>query len=141
MPNPTLTMTRRINAPVARVFEAWSNPDLVRRWMAPGDLNVADARLDFRVGGAYSILVRAPDGTEHQTSGIYLEIVPNELLVFTWQWRDSDMDTEVRVKFTEHEDNATELTLTHVGFATQDVADRHVNGWTGCLEKLPAAVA
>jgi uncharacterized protein YndB with AHSA1/START domain len=81
---PSLTIERRFNAPPAKVYAAWTDPEKIKRWMGPGEVKTLRAESDPRVGGRYRIVMRAPDGEEHDVSGIYREVIPNEKLVFSW---------------------------------------------------------
>lgn len=78
-----LVLTRLLDAPRASLYRAWTEPDLFKQWFAPRPWTIADARLDVRPGGATSVTMRSPEGEEFPSSGVYLEVVPNEKLVFT----------------------------------------------------------
>ena len=75
--------------PPAKVFAAWTDPEKVKRWMGPGEVKVMSTEGDPRTGGRYRWLMQAPDGTEHDVSGVYREVIPNEKLVFTWAWKST----------------------------------------------------
>jgi uncharacterized protein YndB with AHSA1/START domain len=93
------------------------------------------AEADARVGGRYRIVMRA-HGEEHDVSGVYREVVPNERLVFTWAWR-STPERESLVTLTFKADgDGTMLTLLHEQFFDEEARDRHQHGWTGTLDKL-----
>jgi uncharacterized protein YndB with AHSA1/START domain len=130
-----LSLNKRCNAPVARVFAAWSSTEQVKRWFAPGDMTVPEASVDFRVGGAYRIVMQDPDGQTHIVGGVYRDIVPNQRLCFTWRWEGSEVTTEVDIHF-RADDEHTDFTLIHRQFATEDARDRHNEGWERCLAKL-----
>jgi len=78
-----LVLTRTIHAPREKVFRAWTDPDLLKQWFAPLPYTTPAAQMDVRPGGSSRIVMRAPDGTEMPNRGVYLEVVPNERLVFT----------------------------------------------------------
>src|SRR3954452_4225290 len=78
-----LILTREIAAPPAAVFEAWTNPNLLTRWFAPAPWTTPSAVLDVRPGGRSLIIMRSPEGAEFPNPGVFLEVVPNQLLVFT----------------------------------------------------------
>jgi uncharacterized protein YndB with AHSA1/START domain len=81
-----LVVTRLINAPPARVFEAWTRADLFRRWWVPASLGLTlDAcELDVREGGGYRLVFRHPDMPEPMAfHGRYLEVSPPARLVWT----------------------------------------------------------
>ena len=136
-----LVMTRRIDAPVARVFAAWCDPAVIQRWFAPGDMHVPEASADARPGGRYRIVMQAPDGKQHIVVGEYLDLQADRAIEFTWQWEGSEAITRVRVDLRPVDAGSTELTLTHSGFATDEARDNHEKGWIGCLAKLGPALA
>jgi hypothetical protein len=68
---PSLTIKRRINAPPAKVYQAWTDPQKMMRWYAPADAETLRAEADARVGGRFRVLMRTADGEEHDVSGVY----------------------------------------------------------------------
>lgn len=78
-----LVVTRLINAPRAKLFQAWTQPELLKQWFAPAPVTTPVVEVDLRVGGANLIVMRLPDGTDMEKRGVYLEIVQDERLVFT----------------------------------------------------------
>jgi uncharacterized protein YndB with AHSA1/START domain len=138
---PSLTLKRRYNAPPARVFSAWTDPEKIGRWMGPEGVETLSAETDARAGGRYRLIMRSPDGETHDVSGVYREVVPNQKLVFTWAWR-STPERESMVTITLKPDgDGTLLTLTHEQFFDEGARDRHQHGWTGALEKLGGYLA
>jgi uncharacterized protein YndB with AHSA1/START domain len=84
--NPTLTerelvLTRIIDAPREQVFKAWTTR--LPEWWGPHGFTTPKVEMDLRPGGVFRTLLRAPDGTEYPTRGVFLEVVPNERIVFT----------------------------------------------------------
>jgi uncharacterized protein YndB with AHSA1/START domain len=133
---PSLNVKRRFNAPPAKVFQAWTDAEKVKRWMGPGEVVVLSAENDARSGGRYRWVMRAPNGEEHDVSGVYREVVPNEKLVFTWAWKSTpECESLVTVTFKQDGDG-TIMTLTHEQFFDEDARDRHQMGWNGAMEKL-----
>src|SRR5262249_38951527 len=65
------------------VFEAWTNPEHMRRWLGPRRLTWVVCDVDLRVGGAYRWVQRAPDGQEYKFHGVYREIARAGKLVVT----------------------------------------------------------
>jgi uncharacterized protein YndB with AHSA1/START domain len=149
----SLQVRRVIKASRQRVFEAWTNPELVRQWFGPAALTVSDVQTDVRVGGAYRIEMQGvsencvgPSGQPETKRnpiaiGRYTEIVPNERLSFTWRgdWRDMG-DTLVTIEFSDVEDG-TEIVLTHTKFANDDMVKGHNKGWTESFDKLARFLA
>jgi uncharacterized protein YndB with AHSA1/START domain len=78
-----LSLTRLIDAPREKVYRAWTQPDLLMQWFAPKPWSTVRADLDLRVGGGNVVVMADPEGNEYPNPGQYLEIVPNEKLVFT----------------------------------------------------------
>ena len=133
---PSLTIKRRFNASPAKVFSAWTDPEKVKRWMGPGETVTVRAENDARVGGRYRVVMRAPNGDEHDVGGVYREVVPNEKLVFSWAWK-STPERESLVTITFKSDGAgTLMTLTHEQFFDEEARDRHQFGWDGAILKL-----
>jgi uncharacterized protein YndB with AHSA1/START domain len=133
---PSLTIKRRFNATPAKVFGAWTDQEKIKRWFGPSEVEALLAECDAHVGGRYRIVMRSSDGEEHDASGIYREVVPNQKLVFTWSWRSTpERESLVTVTLTPDGDG-TLLTLTHEQFFDEAARDRHQHGWTGTLDKL-----
>lgn len=82
-PERELLLTRLIDAPRDKLFRAWTEPALLRQWFTPRPWTVAHAEMDVRPGGSSLIVMRGPEGQEFPNRGIYLEVVPNQRLVFT----------------------------------------------------------
>jgi uncharacterized protein YndB with AHSA1/START domain len=133
---PSLTVKRRFSAPPAKVFQAWTDPEKVKRWMGPGEVKVLAAEGDARTGGRYRWLMQSPDGEHHDVGGVYREVIPNEKLVFTWAWKSApERESLVTLTF-KPDGDGTIITLTHEQFFDEDARDRHQHGWTGSMEKL-----
>ena len=137
-PGVYLTLHRTIAAPVEAVYAAWTEPEMLRRWLAPGDAEVVRAVAEPEVGGTFLIEMRGADGRRWLTSGRYREVVPHRRLVHTWRWDGSDVETLVTVAFEPDPAGGTRLTLTHARFADGEARDEHERGWSGCLAKLAA---
>jgi uncharacterized protein YndB with AHSA1/START domain len=134
---PSLTIRRRIEAPPATVYGAWTDPEQLKRWWGPAAAQTLSAEADARVGGRFRVRFRTPDGEEHDVGGEYREAVPGERLVFTWRWRTMpERESLVTVLLRGDGDDATVLTLTHERFLDEAARDRHRYGWTGALDKL-----
>lgn len=138
---PSLTIKRRFDAAPEKVFSAWTDPEKVKRWMGPGAVEVLRTEGDPRAGGRYRWVMKSPDGEEHDVSGIYREVIPNEKLVFTWTWKSTpERESLVTVTFKKDGDG-TLMTLMHEQFFDEDTRDRHQHGWSGSMDKLEQFVA
>ena len=74
-----LVITRVIAAPPARLFRAWTNQ--LPLWWGPHGMTTPFCEMELRPGGSFRTILRAPDGTEYPTRGVFLEIVENERTV------------------------------------------------------------
>lgn len=137
----SLTLRRTVQASRDKVFRAWTDPAVLRQWFAPEGYAVPTAELDLTVGGRYRIVMAAPDGGKHVATGTYREIRRPERLVFTWQWEDAEDPAETLVTVQFHDRGAaTEVVLTHERFPNEEDRDKHEEGWSSVLNRLPAAV-
>ncbi|KQR35313.1 polyketide cyclase [Rhizobium sp. Leaf155] len=78
-----LVLMREIDAPREKIFRAWTDPELLKRWFCPKPWGVSHAELDVRSGGSSVIVMNGPNGEVVDNRGVYLEVVPNEKIVFT----------------------------------------------------------
>ena len=145
-------LERTIPATPHQVYRAWLEPELLRRWMAPGGLEMIRAEVDERPGGHYRIW-HADAGTE--AGGFdceILELTPGERLVFRWGFVGPDCaagpcyDSLLTVTLRAAPGGGTVLTLVHerldaLAAAMPQVAANVGPGWESALDKLLAAVA
>ncbi|WP_342643856.1 SRPBCC family protein [Rhodoligotrophos ferricapiens] len=82
-PKLDLVIEREIDVPVELVWKAWTTPEHLRQWFVPKPWTIASCELDLRPGGMFSTVMRSPDGQEYPNLGCYLEVTPNERLIFT----------------------------------------------------------
>ncbi|MEJ8308703.1 SRPBCC family protein [Agrobacterium larrymoorei] len=78
-----LILMREIDATPEKIFRAWTDPELLKQWFCPKPWRVSHAELDVRAGGTSVIVMNGPNGEEVENRGVYLEVVPNEKIVFT----------------------------------------------------------
>ena len=135
-PDIHLTLERVIDAPVQRVYAAWTDPELLKQWLAPGDAVASRAVPDTVVGGTFLIEMRGTDGQRWLARGVYREVAPLRRLVHTWRWEGSDVETLVTAEFEPESAGTTRLTVTHARFAQDEARDQHGSSWASCLEKL-----
>lgn len=131
-----LQVRRVFKAPPERLFAAWTTPEELTRWHAPGALTVALAEVDLRPGGRYRIEMAEPaGGTVHKVSGTYRVVDPPQKLVYTWQWDGDPIETQVTLEFLPA-GTGTELVLTHDGFINAEARTHHEQGWTAIMASL-----
>lgn len=103
-PVDTLAMdyTREFDAPVAAVFRAHAEADLVKQWLGPRSLTMEIDRWDFRTGGGYRYVHRGPDGDEYWFNGVFHRVRDDELIIQTFEFEGApDM---VNIEFLTFED-------------------------------------
>jgi uncharacterized protein YndB with AHSA1/START domain len=82
-PKLDLVLERVVDVPPALVWEAWTKPEHLRHWFTPKPWTVAHCEVDLRPGGTFRTVMRGPNGEEHDIAGCYLEIVPQQRLIWT----------------------------------------------------------
>jgi uncharacterized protein YndB with AHSA1/START domain len=109
-----ITMTRRFAAPAALVFEAWTTPALLRRWLlGPPGWTMPVCEVDFRVGGAYRYEWRNEQGQTMGVGGVYREIEPPHRFVASERFDEAWYPGESLITITFAEkDGETEMTTT-----------------------------
>ena len=144
-------LERTIPARPHEVYRAWLEPDMLRRWLAPGGLEVKRIEVDERVGGQYRVW-HADAGSD--VGGFdcqLLELVPDERIVFRWGFVGPERgggpvyDSLLTITLREAPGGMTALTLLHerledLAAAMPHVADNVELGWTLVLDKLTVAI-
>lgn len=83
-----MTITRSFNAPVKRVWQAWTEADPLKQWWGPTGFTAPVANVDFREGGTSLVCMRSPDGHNMHNLWTYQTIEPMQRLEFTQYWSD-----------------------------------------------------
>jgi uncharacterized protein YndB with AHSA1/START domain len=136
----SLKVSRLIKAPRERVYAAWTTPSDIMKWLGGGCCQFVSAKMDVRVGGDYSFLVKSEKSGESEIRGTYRELNPPGRLAFTWNTGGcaGDMEkteTVVTVDLLERQ-GGTEVVISHDLFTSEESRDRHQEGWTASLVKL-----
>lgn len=135
---PSVTIVRRIKASPAKVWAAITQPDLMMQWWGPDAGPTLSVVADVRPGGRFSVVFRLLNGEEHNPTGIYQQVVPEKMLVFTWELPGAPEPESLVTFRLEPFDGGTELTLTHERLPDEAARKSHEEGWSGLLDKLPA---
>jgi uncharacterized protein YndB with AHSA1/START domain len=138
----TLTIERTYRAPAARVFEAFTSPEVMRRWWhAEREWETSEAEVDLRVGGEVRVVMRDPAaGAEYGGGGRYTEIDPPRRLAFTWLWDDMTTRMLIEIDF-EERDGVTAVRFTHSGLWDEGAVRSHEAGWTRAFDNLEETLA
>jgi uncharacterized protein YndB with AHSA1/START domain len=134
----SLHIERTFQAPVEKVFDAWTSEEVMRRWwQAERGWETSAAEVDLRVGGAVRVVMRDPDkDVEHGGGGTYTEIEPPTRLAFTWLWDGDTRRTLIEIDFAETDDGATTVSFTHSGLWDEEAVRSHEGGWGRILDNL-----
>jgi uncharacterized protein YndB with AHSA1/START domain len=133
---------RTFAAPAEDVFDAWTSPEVMRRWFhcAP-DWETPEAEVDLRVGGKVRVVMRRPDGTEVEARGEYTLIDRPHRLVMTWTFDDEPSNEQlIELSFSESAASTTVL-LVNSRISTDARRDAQDWGWRGCLDQLERVMA
>ncbi len=137
---PDLKIERALDAPIERVFAYMTEPENLLKWWGPQGMSIAENALDLSRNGAWFSVMQNAEGQRYKVSGEVLQVQPHERVVFTWGWHDENdkrgEETEVEFVLRAIDENKTQLTLNHRGFAHEDGVSNHNQGWTSSLIKL-----
>lgn len=156
-----LVVTRVFDASIKQVWNAWSDPEYVKRWWGPDGFTCPLANMDFREGGTSLVCMRAPkefmDGQDMYNTWTYEEIVPMKRILFIQRFADKDgnpmeparlglppdMPKEVRseVTFKGLANNKTELSVTEYDWTIGPMMEMSRKGLEQCLDKMAAIFA
>ena len=142
-PGYVVRIERTFDAPAEDVFDAWTSPEVMRRWYHAGpDWETPEVEVDLRVGGRVSVVMRKPDGDEVELSGAYTEIDRPHRLAMTCTFSDDPVAQEqlIELEFSEREGKTTVLMI-NSGIPTDGRRDAQHYGWDLCLDNLERAVA
>ena len=140
-----LEIKQVFDAPIEKVWDAWTNAESLKQWKSPEGMTTPEAEVDLKVDGNWHVVMEGDmtNGKEHAhsllLSGKYLEIEKPNKLVYTWLWEGQPADTHnttVTVLLKKVDDNKTEVTLLHTGFPDQNMVDEHTFGWNSTLKNL-----
>lgn len=143
-----LSITRTIDATPDKVYRAWSEPALMKRWFAPLPWTTPHVELDVRPGGSSLIVMRSPEGGEYPNPGVYLEVIENERLVmtdaYTRAWEPSGKPFTTLILTFEDEGGKTKYTARMLHWTEADREEHEKmgfhEGWGQCTDQLEALV-
>jgi len=156
-----LVIERIFDAPVEKVWKAWTDRAEVKKWWGPRIFTAPTVNMDFRVGGKYLFCMQSATGEAAWQKGIwstgtYKEIVPLKKIVSTDSFADAEgnvvpashygmnkafpMEMLVTVEFEQLDGNKTKMTLTHVGMPAGEDTKGANAGWNESFDKLAEAL-
>lgn len=146
---PSVRIERTISASPHDVYRTWLDPEMIRRWLAPGSMDVTRVEVDERVGGHYRVW-QAQSGADAGGFDCELvELVPDQRIVFRWGFVGPDRllgptyDSILTISLRRAAEGGTVLTLVHekleqLARALPQVARNVEAGWNSVIDKLAA---
>jgi uncharacterized protein YndB with AHSA1/START domain len=133
---------RTYAASAEEVFDAWSSPEVMRRWLHPApSWNTPQAEVDLRVGGKVRVVMRRPDGTQVEAQGAYRLIDRPHRLVMTWSFDDDPSNEQlIELSLSESEGSTTVL-MVNSDISTDARRGGQDDGWRGCFDELEQMLA
>jgi uncharacterized protein YndB with AHSA1/START domain len=140
-----------LNAPIEKVWQAWTNPEILKQWWGPNDVIIPECEVDLRVGGEVYIVMEAGEamgpykGTRWPMRGIYMVIEENSKLTYaTKAWTEGQEETTEIDQVTEmtlsYDDGKTtvkiKVTINKIGPGAGMALEGMKYGFTQQLEKL-----
>ena len=135
-PADHIRMEIRIEAPLQKVWEAWTDPDIILQWIGsePESKGIS-AELQVHPGGKFEIHFLSSDQIEHVCFGVYHEVETYNKLSFSWQWKsEPDMVSLVSLSL-KRVGQLTLMQFEHQGFGFQSTHN-YAEGWKGTFLKL-----
>ena len=131
-----------------RVFQAWTDPNIVMQWFGRVPNSLHSATIDLHEGGAWQFLESRDEEKSVGFEGEYLAIEPNERLVFTWSQvivhasgeRESTPYSQVEVIFTP-KGHGTEVRLVHSAMHSEDMRRGFSGGWESAFKTMSALLS
>jgi len=141
--NRTLTIERTFNAPIALVWEAWTQPEHIAQWWGPKGMKTNVISHDFQEGGSWKYSMQMPDGSEFIAEGIYTEIIKHKKILSSADFKPMTEGVEIQALF-KAIGNQTNFTFSVVhateAYCKQQEKMGFMNGWGSVFDRLKAFV-
>ncbi len=151
-PKLDLVLERVVDVPPELVWKAWTTPEMLKMWFTPAPWTTPEVEVDLRPGGIFRNVMQSPEGERMTNGGSYLEVVPNERLVWTSALLPGFRPVPPRASFPHitaaillaPEGSGTKYTAV-VMHPTEEGCKQHVamgfyNGWGTALDQLVALI-
>lgn len=134
MTDLSITVSKTIQAPIEKVFDAWLNPKTLSKFILPAP-DMPEVETDAKEGGHFTIIMQVGDQKLPHT-GEYLEVTRPSKLVFSWNSPFSVDGSTVTLNFTAIDEETTLVELHHRKFLDEQARDNHEGGWSNIMSKL-----
>ena len=158
-PELDLQFERIVDVPREKIWAAWTTPKLLMPWFCPSPWKTIECEIDLRAGGIFRTVMQSPEGQQFPNSGCYLEVIPNEKLVWTNALEPGFRPAKQAIANPDHpceEFMMTAMILlepvasgtkytAHVMHANKEARIQHEKmgfkeGWGACLDQLIAII-
>ncbi|MGE5315667.1 MAG: SRPBCC family protein [Acidobacteriota bacterium] len=138
MASNTVQLHCVLRAKPERVYRAFIDPDAMAKWLPPHGFTGRVHTIDARVGGAYKMsFTNFSTGSSHSFGGKYLELVPNERIVYLDRFDDPNLPGEMRTSITLRAVSlGTDVTIVQEGIPEAIPVEACYVGWQQSLELL-----
>lgn len=136
-----------LDAPRDKIYRCWTEPELMKQWFAPKPWTTPYAKVDVRPGGESHITMMSPEGQEFPNTGLYLDVVKNERIVFTDAFTGGYTPAGkpffvAKIELTDAGPGKTRY-VARAQHWTEEARTEHekmgfVPGWTQCARQLEA---
>lgn len=137
--NRTLTLERTFDAPLALVWEAWTQPEHIAQWWGPKGMETKILEHEFKVGGSWKYAMTMPDGNQFIADGVYKEIVPMERVISTANFKPMTEGVEIQT-ILKADGDKTHMTFNCVHeteeYCKQQEQMGFYNGWGSVFDRL-----
>lgn len=148
-----LIIERIFDAPAGRVWQAWTEPELIKKWWGPAGYTAPVATVDLRIGGSYLFCMRSAEGKDYYTTGTYLDIVPFKRITASDSFADKEGNIVPASYYEMEEDlplsmmmavelepleGKTRFTLKHQGAPNEAVKQDMQTYWNESFDKMEA---
>jgi uncharacterized protein YndB with AHSA1/START domain len=141
-PGYVVRVERTFPASAEAVFDAWTSPEVMRRWLhCRSDWETPEAEVDLRVGGKVRVVMLKPDRTKAEARGEYVLIDRPHRLVMTWTFDDDPTNEQLMELSLTEAAGATTVLLVNSRISTDERREGQDWGWRGCLEQLDRLLA
>ena len=158
-PELDLQFERIVDVPLEKIWAAWTTPKLLMPWFCPLPWKTIACEIDLRPGGIFRTVMQSPEGQQFPSSGCYLEVIPNEKLVWTNAMEPGFRPAKQAAANPDHPSEEFMMTATillesvasgtkytaHVMHANKEARIQHEQmgfkeGWGTCLDQLVASL-
>ena len=132
-----MRIERTFAASAEEVFDAWTTPEVIRRWFRPAPgWSTPEAEVDLRVGGKVRVVMRGSDGRQVEAGGEFTLIDRPHRLAMTWTFDDDPSNEQlIELSFSESGGSTTVL-MVNSGISAGERRDAQDRGWRRCFDEL-----